>query len=547
MNISLRRLRIRRGRTIAGGVVLALVLGGLAAALPTQASAATAVGQPAVTDSLNPGGVTGTDAILNNCATPFSQATVGGVQAVTVSVGCLTLYNGEWVQVAWSGGGATTKLQMQTDGNLVLSPGNGVPQWSSKTAFSSDPAGPGCLAQFQSSGNLAVDDCNSASIWSAGIQSEPNAVLAFQANGDLVIYSSSTGIALWSSTETVSSASTVGNSSIALSDGRIALYDIRSDGNVYGDIQTGPNQGFAGWQQLSTTGDRVGQVSALQEADGQIALYTRTTSGTVEGLIQDSSTGAAIGTWTGPIGNTGGVASDPAALLLNDGRICIYVTTATDATGNVSGTCQTSVGSSFATWTALSSGGGWIGKVAAVQATDGDIVIYTRTVRGTVLGDDLAGNAGWTSPIGNTGGVASDPTAIRLTNGRICIYVTTATDATGNVSGTCQTAVGSGFPTWTPLSSGGGWIGRVAAVQAISGDVAIYTRTVKGTVLGDDVTGSGGWTGPIGNTGGVASDPTAVVGYEGAISVYVKTPSGSISGSSQSAAGSGFSTWVTIN
>ncbi|HET9173010.1 MAG TPA: hypothetical protein VFN97_26520, partial [Actinospica sp.] len=63
----------------------------------------------------------------------------------------------------------------------------------------------------------------------------------------------------------------------------------------------------------------------------------------------------------------------------------------------------------------------------------------------------------------------------------------------------------------------------------------------------DDVTGSGGWTGPIGNTGGVASDPTAVVGYEGAISVYVKTPSGSISGSSQSAAGSGFSTWVPIN
>ena len=221
--------RIRRRRTVAGAAVLALALGGLAAALPAQASAppagtaspdlvggASASGnsipigggspphgtpvpviQPVITDSLNPGGVTAPDAILT-CAT--SQLAIGGTQAVAVPVGCLTLYNGEWVKVTWTGGtGVSTELNQQTDGNLVLTPGNGVTPWASGTTFKGNAGGPGCLAQFQSSANLVVSNCDGVLIWNSATKTYPNAVLAFQMDGNLVIYETSAGTALWSS------------------------------------------------------------------------------------------------------------------------------------------------------------------------------------------------------------------------------------------------------------------------------------------------------------------------------------------------------------
>jgi hypothetical protein len=155
--------------------------------------------------------VTAPDAILT-CAT--SQITINGTNNVTVPVGCLTLYNGEWVKVTWgspempSSEWATMELSQQTDGNLVLTVGGGpistggskpTTPWSSGTTFKGNPAGPGCLAQFQSSADLVVDNCDGASIWDSGAHTDANALLAFQEGGDLVIYESSAGTTLWSS------------------------------------------------------------------------------------------------------------------------------------------------------------------------------------------------------------------------------------------------------------------------------------------------------------------------------------------------------------
>ena len=213
---------------VVGGTVLAAALGGLAAALPAQASAGPSVASahvagavaprtvcpvsgctlpPVLSDSLNPSGVTAPDSILT-CAT--SQIAIGGTEAFTIPVGCLTLYNGEWVEAAWTdyiltnghllATRVTTELNLQTDGNLVFNPGNGVASWASGTTYKgSATGGPGCLAQFQSSGNLAVSNCNNASIWSSATQNHTTAVLAFQQDGNLVIYANSAGTPLWAS------------------------------------------------------------------------------------------------------------------------------------------------------------------------------------------------------------------------------------------------------------------------------------------------------------------------------------------------------------
>lgn len=189
MNIS---FRFRHKKTIAGAV-LALALGGGAAAFGVSTASA-AVGNAVITDSLT-GTVTGPDAIVN--CTP-AQIAIGGTEAVAMPVGCLTEYNGEWVKVSWTGSsGVSTKLTQQTDGNFVLYASNGK-KWGAATRFVDNANGPGCFAQFQVDANLVVRNCGAAAIWASGTHTYPKAVLAFQANGDLVIYATSAGTALWS-------------------------------------------------------------------------------------------------------------------------------------------------------------------------------------------------------------------------------------------------------------------------------------------------------------------------------------------------------------
>jgi hypothetical protein len=221
LNIS---LRSRRRRTVVGGAVLALVLGGLAAALPAQASAGpSATSAPTggksaaglwnpdaftVEDSLNPDGVTTPDAIVT-CAT--SQIS-NGQPVIAIPLGCLKLYNGEYVEITGLMVTQNVKLTMQTDGNLVLthyqsvpiSPGSTGPgvewvtMWSSNTTFAGNSNGPGCLAQFQSNDNLVVSNCDGASIWDSATPADANAVLCFDPSlGILTIYDTSTDKILW--------------------------------------------------------------------------------------------------------------------------------------------------------------------------------------------------------------------------------------------------------------------------------------------------------------------------------------------------------------
>lgn len=113
--------------------VVALAIGGFAAAFPASATVTpSAAGNAVVTDSITTGDVTGPDAIVN-CAT--SQIAIGGTEAIAVPVACLMEYNGEWYKVSWTGTGISTELTQQGDGNFVLYAGNGK-KWGAATAFS---------------------------------------------------------------------------------------------------------------------------------------------------------------------------------------------------------------------------------------------------------------------------------------------------------------------------------------------------------------------------------------------------------------------------
>jgi hypothetical protein len=155
-----------------------------------------------ITDSLNPGGVTAPDAILTCTNSEFES---GLEYAFAVPVGCLKLYNGEWVKVDWPDEDEYLELTQQTDGNLVLTDSVGTTsttKWSSGTTFKGNSKGPGCLAQFQSNADLVVSNCDGASIWDSATHTYPNAVLFFQSGerqglGALGIDETPGGTNLW--------------------------------------------------------------------------------------------------------------------------------------------------------------------------------------------------------------------------------------------------------------------------------------------------------------------------------------------------------------
>jgi hypothetical protein len=179
--------------------LLALGLGGFAAVSAAPAGAATAisVGTPTITDNVQ-GTVTSTDDIVT-CLP--STIAIGRTEAVAFTVGCLTEYYGDNVTVTWSGSGISTELTLQgSDGNFVLYAGNGK-KWAAKTRAADISTGPGCEAAFQSDANLVVRNCDSDTIWNSGTHTYPNAVLCFQADGNLVIYSAASGgKVLWDTT-----------------------------------------------------------------------------------------------------------------------------------------------------------------------------------------------------------------------------------------------------------------------------------------------------------------------------------------------------------
>jgi hypothetical protein len=195
VNIS---FRIRRKRVIAAAV-LALALGGFAVAAPAYADTSTntstdVIGNAVITDSVTSGDVTAPDSIVD-CAT--KQMAILSVEAVVMPVGCLTEYNGQWYKVSWTGTGYSTELTEQDDGNFVLYAGNGK-IWAANTRHATNANGPGCLAQFQGDANFVVRNCDLAAIWASNTHTYPDAILAFQSDGNLVIYNSASTLkAIW--------------------------------------------------------------------------------------------------------------------------------------------------------------------------------------------------------------------------------------------------------------------------------------------------------------------------------------------------------------
>jgi hypothetical protein len=348
----------------------------------------------------------------------------------------------------------------------------------------------------------------------------------------------------WGATPTTSVMPRVGNDEvITVSDGRVALYTVRGDGNVWGRSQAQPGGTFGPWQQLSTGGGFASKVAVVRDASDRIALYARR-GGTVFGASQ-AVAGGAFSSWI-QIGTPIGLTGDPTAVYGSAGVIAIYGST---SSGDVWGVNQVSAGGGWGSWQQLSTGGGFTGKPAVVVDGSARIAIYARR-NGTIYGASQATAGGAFSswiPIGsNSPGVTGDPAAVYGYGGVIAIY---ATAGGGDVWGVNQVSAGGSWGSWQQLSTGGGFTGKPGAIVDANARIALYLRR-GGTVYGASQAAAGGafstWI-PIGTNGaGIIGDPGAVHGVGGVIAIYAKTSVNDESGVCQTVAGGSFGSWVRL-
>ncbi|WP_331744893.1 hypothetical protein [Kitasatospora sp. NBC_01300] len=245
--------------------------------------------------------------------------------------------------------------------------------------------------------------------------------------------------------------------------------------------------------------------------------------------------------------------SADSTVLTSNGTIALY---RVGADGNVYGTNQNTPGGPFVPWAQLSTGGGFVGKPAALQTPSGLMVVYARTTGGTIQGTNQSTPGGpfgsWVTvaDAGDPTGVASDPSVVFTQSGTIAVYVTSAN---GNVVGASQGTPGGPFSPWQQLSSGGGFVGKPAALQVPNGTMVVYARTTAGTIQGSNQSTPGGPFGSwvtvadAGDPTGVASDPSAVFTQSGTIAVYVTSANGNVVGASQGTPGGPFSPWQQLS
>jgi hypothetical protein len=190
--------RIRRATMIAATAV-ALGFCGFAAA-------------PAHAASIPPGSESTDNPDVIFVGDPFWTTTTPGVSAFGIPAagctpGCLHMWNrspsgqvqSSSLNVTWTVNGVVTRsdrLSIQADGNFVFYNLTGGKTWAPNPTVRPY----GYSATFQPDGNLVVRNSAGNAMWASKTSGYPNAFLAVQSDGNLVIYQSRTNLhALWAS------------------------------------------------------------------------------------------------------------------------------------------------------------------------------------------------------------------------------------------------------------------------------------------------------------------------------------------------------------
>jgi hypothetical protein len=344
------------------------------------------------------------------------------------------------------------------------------------------------------------------------------------------------------------SATTAGQVALA-GNGTLVAFRI-AGGSVLTARQTSPGSRFGAWTAIHPGPSFLGLPTAITATNGTVVVYARTADGRVLGSGQ-AGVGGAFGGWqTIGLGLSTTPTSDLSVILGVRGAIAMYTV---GGDGNVWGTGQSRAGSTFSTWRAFSSGGGFTGRPAAVFTDSQLLVLYARN--GSALqGSGQSRPGGPLSafrPIGvGTPSATGDPTAFQANDGTLSLVVGGAPGLESGVADSSQPAPGTGFGSWRPISTTATYVSGPTAHAFAGGAIVVYLTASDGSVQGAQAASPASMFStfrPMGlGNPGATSAPTMVIAANGAIALYAMGSGGYLWGTGQSRPGSGFSSWVRI-
>lgn len=241
------------------------------------------------------------------------------------------------------------------------------------------------------------------------------------------------------------------------SDGRVEMFGIGANSDVWHDYQTAPNSGWNGWLDMAN-GNSIAGPAVGHDKDGRLELFASTGSGKVWHNFQTIGGGGAWNGW----GSQGGPSVTNLIPLSNaDGRLEVF-----------------GIGNDGAVWHE------W-------QTT---------------------ANGAWTTSWGSMGGnVRAGMVGAVNKDGRLEIF---AQGTDGNVWHNWQTSPGQAFNGWSSMgSSSGGLNARLAIAQNFDGRLELFGVDSGGNVWHNyQNTAGGAWNGFIGFGGIGGVQPGFAVG-----------------------------------
>ncbi|MFJ9444736.1 hypothetical protein ACIRRH_23095 [Kitasatospora sp. NPDC101235] len=124
----------------------------------------------------------GTAVVAATAALALAGTLLGaGSAQAAYDPGTHTIWDDEPLYPGWHVDSSTTRLIMQTDGNLVIYHPNGA-VWATGTNNC------GYKAVMQSDGNLVVYSANGGKCWALGTNGHPHAKLTVNDNGNVSVY-----------------------------------------------------------------------------------------------------------------------------------------------------------------------------------------------------------------------------------------------------------------------------------------------------------------------------------------------------------------------
>jgi hypothetical protein len=259
-------------------------------------------------------------------------------------------------------------------------------------------------------------------------------------------------------------------------DTRLEIFARGGDGAVWHNWQTAPNNGWSGWYSL---GGWIDRLEVGTNADGRMEIFARGSDGAVWHNWQTAPSNG----WSGWY-SLGGWIDLLEVAQNDDGRMEIF---ARGSDGAVWHNWQTAPNNGWSGWYSL---GGWIDRLEVGRNADGRLEIFARGADGAVWHNwQTAPNNGWSGWY-SLGGWIDLLEVAQNDDGRLETF---ARGGDGAVWHNWQTAPNNGWSGWYSL---GGWIDLLETGQNADGRLEIVARGGDGAVWHNWQTApSNGWSG----------------------------------------------------